>query len=1323
VTSNRGPFEEQTYGRYRLLAPIGEGGMAEVFKAKSFGVEGFEKIVVIKRILPKLARNKAFIDMFVHEAKLAVRLSHANIVQVFDLGRVDALPRFGEEPEPPSYFMAMEHVAGLDLATVLERCTQAGLPLPPGLAMYVVAEAAKGLDHAHRRRDDGNQPLGIVHRDVSPQNILISWEGEIKVTDFGIAKARDNLHEATEDSRLRLIKGKYAYMSPEQARAEVVDARSDIFSLGTVLYELLAGSNPFKAPHSLETLRRVREAEYPPIELLRQDISPALAALVHKAMASQPAGRFEDAGRMYEALLTHSYQANARFGASDLAEFLQQMRQARPAATTGTTRVQRTPVEVPVGPPSLALPEAPTGSGSGPVSNPTRAGISLLDATVLCLSAASGRGSRSAEALPREIVERATALFARHGGRRVGEPQDGELLSVFGLGEPDARDTEHAVRCALVVLRSFPELRVRFGVGVHAGRVAVGSDGSLVIDERSGALIERARQLAAEIAPRAGISEDTARRIRGLFALEPRPLGDGLAFLVGEARAPQDVYGKFIGRKEELALIGTLLGSASKRQIQLVTVSGTQGVGKTRLLHEMDRRLRRGDFNVGFHVAPCVPRGRETPLSGITSMLQVLCGVQEGDGPERALSIEPSLRALGLLDEEVEAVLLQLGVPNIQVEGPYALRSAFVKMLMSLAEDRVHVFAWDDAHWLDEATIQLLSAAMRRLAATRTTIILAGRDSFEPPLRGARTPQHIALGELPAPDVLRLIASRLGAHELPPELVAFCQQRAGGHPLYLEELLRDLVDEGAVVVENSHFTRVALDGEMAAPRPLRALLAARVARLPAVEQAALQVAAIQGASFEVEQVVEQLGGGEEARHALTSLESRELVYPSGYAHVFASPLMRDVLLDSLPAEEKTALHARAAAALERALEGAPSSRTDESIERVASHYLEAGDAEHAGLLQVKLAQTQLAASHYDAAGRSALRALSWLDLSRHTPVEIIDTMRLLARAVDRTRVAPEAAEVFARILAHLDAHGTDEERSVARVQAARVLGATSRFEAALSLIEEARAWQGGSSLPRHRLIEAQLHARRGDFNRSLQVLATIDLDAGLEPDVEHRALLLLAQGHGGLGERDTALAYLDRASQSPPEDAAAAAEHEKLRGLIHYFSRGFAESIEANQRAAELARKGGLIHEIAISLHNQADAYIHLGDLPRAYAMLQQSLTACEQCDGERMASENRMYLGYLDAMQDLPGGELQLRSGISHAEEQGYTWDVVNGRYLLGLLLEHVGLAGAAIAEFNACGQIAREVRNHLIASECDRAIERCELLRTPIPPTTSAV
>ena len=393
------------YGKYQLLDLLARGGMAEVFKAKSHGVEGFEKILVIKRILPELSRNPQFVEMFINEAKIAVTLSHANIVQVFDLGRADE-----------TYFIAMEYVAGYDLATILRRAHKYKLPLSQELAVFVVSELAKGLDYAHRRRDANLRPLHIVHRDVSPQNVLISFEGEVKLTDFGIAKAKT----IVDDDDHGVLKGKYAYMSPEQARSEDVDARTDLYALGIVLFEALSGKNPFHTASSYETLKRVRDGAAPPLRSIARDVPEELAAIVDHALRPSAADRHANAGRLYEELVQFLYSSGRRVGGHDLARYLQDLREVSEQAgqereganlravfeggadsDDPASRPGVTPVEVPFGRSSRRV--APT-TGSIPGEPARRATTGVGDVRIVlrmrgksltpCASAAAPRDSR-----------------------------------------------------------------------------------------------------------------------------------------------------------------------------------------------------------------------------------------------------------------------------------------------------------------------------------------------------------------------------------------------------------------------------------------------------------------------------------------------------------------------------------------------------------------------------------------------------------------------------------------------------------------------------------------------------------------------------------------------------------------------------------------------------------------------------------------------------------------------------------------------------------------------------------------------------------------
>jgi serine/threonine protein kinase len=286
LARDAGTWRDDVYGPYRLLDRVAVGGMAEVFKAKRSGVEGFEKIVAVKRILPHLSDNKEFVDMFVNEAKMVAGLTHPNIVQIFDLGKIDK-----------SYYIAMEYVHGRDLRTIMRRAKEKGPKIPLELGLRIVSNVCSALEYAHRKRDDRGRSMQIVHRDVSPQNILISFEGEVKLTDFGIAKAATKA-STTDRGALR---GKLLYMSPEQAWGKAIDCRSDLFSLGIVLYEMVTDQKPFLAPgggSEMSILEMVRQCHVAPPRSVNPHVPEALDKLLRRALDREPSRRFQDAAEM-----------------------------------------------------------------------------------------------------------------------------------------------------------------------------------------------------------------------------------------------------------------------------------------------------------------------------------------------------------------------------------------------------------------------------------------------------------------------------------------------------------------------------------------------------------------------------------------------------------------------------------------------------------------------------------------------------------------------------------------------------------------------------------------------------------------------------------------------------------------------------------------------------------------------------------------------------------------------------------------------------------------------------------------------------------------
>ncbi len=270
----------RTFGSYTLFELIGKGGMAQIYLARAETELGATRLTVVKEILPAFARDPRFADMLVHEAKLAARLSHKNIVNVFDLGRAE-----------DHLFIAMEYVEGFDLNALLRRCTQHQVALPAPHALGIVLEVLSALDYAHRRTCEDGKPLGIVHRDVSPSNVLLSYEGEVKLCDFGIAHANELVTEDANDA----LKGKAGYMSPEHACSEPIDARADVFAAGIILWELLAGRRLYSTKSPLSLLDQAKRAEIPPLPDRALPCADELERIVRRALVKEREERYPSA--------------------------------------------------------------------------------------------------------------------------------------------------------------------------------------------------------------------------------------------------------------------------------------------------------------------------------------------------------------------------------------------------------------------------------------------------------------------------------------------------------------------------------------------------------------------------------------------------------------------------------------------------------------------------------------------------------------------------------------------------------------------------------------------------------------------------------------------------------------------------------------------------------------------------------------------------------------------------------------------------------------------------------------------------------------------
>ena len=474
------------FGKYELIRRLATGGMAEIYLARSFGVEGFERHLVIKRILPQLASSPRFVGLFIKEAKISASLSHPNIVQIYELGRVGS-----------DHYIAMEHIHGRDLTRINRSMRGTAERMAVPLAVFVVASILRGLSHAHTRTDAKGRTLNLIHRDVSPHNVMIGFQGEVKLFDFGIARL------VGDSDPVEGIPGggKYAYMSPEQANGLPMDLRSDLYSAGVVLYELLVGHRLFQDPDPAEKLRRVRAAEVPDPRPENPDIPDDLWMILSSMLAKEPKDRPVNAGEAEETLWAFLYRHNLRADAHELAAFMADRFPEDVQGDPGVADIEGlasdimrlegggtnlTDISV-VDKPSVAL-----DTENIKLPRLLRGSAGERKTVVVLIAEVTGFTTLSEEADAGEVVRwhykllrRLRRVVDRHGGL-LESYQDDRFMVLFGVPRAGEHDLERAVACseAIQTLTSQGSLRrrrVAVSIGVHRGDITMGGrDGRVV---------------------------------------------------------------------------------------------------------------------------------------------------------------------------------------------------------------------------------------------------------------------------------------------------------------------------------------------------------------------------------------------------------------------------------------------------------------------------------------------------------------------------------------------------------------------------------------------------------------------------------------------------------------------------------------------------------------------------------------------------------------------------------------------------------------------------------------------------------------------------
>jgi TonB family protein len=584
------PTDGIKFGQYVLLEKIATGGMAEVWKARMRGVEGFQKIVAIKKILPHLSDNQEFIGMFVDEAKLAAQLNHNNIIHIYDLGRIQS-----------SYYIAMEFVDGYDLKTILKRAQDRDQPLSIELALFIASKVAAALDYAHRKRDFENRDIGLVHRDVSPQNVLISHEGDIKLCDFGIAKAASK----ASHTQAGALKGKLQYMSPEQAWGRNIDRRSDIFALAIVLFEMLTGRKLFTGENEMSVLEQVREARVIAPSQVNDEVTPEIDSIVLKALQRDPANRYQTAAEMARDLDAVLYNWKPTPTSADLAIYMHRVQTARPIAAP-------VPVPEPAPPPVIEPKTTPLAVAPMPAWNAPHAAaqpkklpivpIAIAAAVVIVVAAgvwamrsraSSASDSQSAPRAPRSArVE----LRAADSGQRATETIAAVVPAPSTQAPvPDAARVDEEVRKRLAAEKARLEEQARAQQSVPQPRPPL-------LTRSAPPVPLQPQPQPAALPPTVLENRPTPQPVETVAQPQPQPVAPVPAPAPATAEAPRVREGDLVPTGTDGLVLARMVRRGTVPYPQLakmqrvqgtvlisVLVSETGQVLETRLVHGIDR--------------------------------------------------------------------------------------------------------------------------------------------------------------------------------------------------------------------------------------------------------------------------------------------------------------------------------------------------------------------------------------------------------------------------------------------------------------------------------------------------------------------------------------------------------------------------------------------------------------------------------------------------------------------------------------------------------------------------------------------------------------
>ncbi len=885
--------------QFEIVRRLGSGGMAEVFLAKKRGAEGTYKVVVVKRILPDYTTSRRFRSMFIDEAQLATRLNHPNVVQVYEFSNE------GDE----GHILAMEYVEGCDLGHLMSAAKSTATRIPPWVAAWIIAEAAKGLHYAHEKRDEGGAPLDIVHRDVSPQNVLLSYEGVVKIADFGIASAR------LVDEEAGVLKGKFRYMSPEQARGEKVDRRSDLYSLGVILWECLAGRPLHGGLGGEALLDMVRSGKIEPPSTYRRDLPEELESIVMKLLAPSRDERFASgrdvAAAIARAMLVRQVLVDGVSLEQTIAELVPREGPALLSSEVPPPYVAEHHTQA-AAPAALAQGDVSRVSGqssppgtskSNPPASPSRRpdAREVRHVAIVTLRLVPGGEQRALDETEKRALARALERsrsmlgdMAYKRGMRWVWTGDFEARAIAGLGAKPAKAASDAAWLAVETHEALQgiadDLPSPVGASLSIVRgIASGTrdpEGNLVRYVLHDPVTYLADVLArATPIGTTWVAGGVYRQVRRDFRWRDAPTLDlhrsdaapvqnlpptmriytlerSLSREEKEkeqANAQNDLIGRDAEKAELYAAYhAAVSGPGASGVVTARAVVGELGIGKTALVATFLDEL---PPNARIVRTECSPVRMEVPYNTLADLVRDAIGASGDESYEDMALLIARAGGGAARGDETSPLVARLAeiAANQQQQQPSAgededahyrkklLVTGVRHLVAAIALEQPLVFVVDGLQWADKPTLDLLAELLKQQDPLPVLAVLVTRpdDRVGHLLEGK---VRIELHGLTSEEQIRLVEARLNVREGVRQVCAELMPRVGGNPFYLLEMIDALLERGVLEIREDALVREG-GGELDAmglPSTLEQLLADRIHELPGSERIIADWLAIAG---------------------------------------------------------------------------------------------------------------------------------------------------------------------------------------------------------------------------------------------------------------------------------------------------------------------------------------------------------------------------------------------------------------------------------------------------------------------------------------------